>query len=70
LAKECYITKLELLTNATVVSDTLKFIANHQNHGNNNSKDDFPNLGKNSTEIQQTTTMQQQIQQIQTDEIF
>jgi hypothetical protein len=29
LAKECYTTKLELLTNATVVDDAIKFVAGH-----------------------------------------
>jgi hypothetical protein len=29
LAKECYAMKLELLTNATVVDDVLRFVASH-----------------------------------------
>jgi hypothetical protein len=29
LAKECYATKLELLTNATVVDDAIRFVASH-----------------------------------------
>jgi hypothetical protein len=30
LAKECYVTKLELLTNATVVDDAIKFVRQQQ----------------------------------------
>jgi hypothetical protein len=29
LAKECYVTKLELLTNATVVDDAIRFVVSH-----------------------------------------
>jgi hypothetical protein len=29
LAKECYAMKLELLTNATVVDDSIRFVASH-----------------------------------------
>jgi hypothetical protein len=29
LAKECYAMKLELLTNATVVDDAIRFVASH-----------------------------------------
>jgi hypothetical protein len=32
LAKECYAMKLELLTNATVVDDAIKFVASHATH--------------------------------------
>jgi hypothetical protein len=31
LAKECYSMKLDLLTNATVVSDAVKFVSEHNN---------------------------------------
>jgi hypothetical protein len=44
LAKECYTTKLELLTNATVINDAMKFVTRHQNQngkdGNDKDKDD------------------------------
>jgi hypothetical protein len=36
LAKECYSMKLDLLTNATVVNDAMKFVSDYSN--NNNSK--------------------------------
>jgi hypothetical protein len=32
LAKDCYITKLDLLTNATVVDDAIRFVSEHKNH--------------------------------------
>lgn len=32
LAKDCYSMKLDLLTNATVVNDAIKFVAEHNNH--------------------------------------
>ena len=38
LAKDCYTTKLELLTNATVVDDAIRFVAGHQQ--NHNEKPD------------------------------
>ena len=41
LAKDCYTTKLELLTNATVVDDAIKFVAGHtqkNQHKDNNDK--------------------------------
>ena len=31
LAKECYTTKLELLTNSTILADAMKFVTRHQN---------------------------------------
>jgi hypothetical protein len=34
LAKECYSMKLELLTNATVVDDAIRFVSNHNNSDN------------------------------------
>jgi hypothetical protein len=36
LAKECYSMKLELLTNATVVDDAMRFVSEH--HSNNNKR--------------------------------
>ncbi|HET7285273.1 MAG TPA: hypothetical protein VFI70_11360 [Nitrososphaeraceae archaeon] len=41
LAKECYTTKLELLTNATVVDDAIRFVAAHtqkNQHKDSNDK--------------------------------
>jgi predicted transcriptional regulator len=32
LAKECYSMKLDLLTNATVVDDAIRFVSEHNNH--------------------------------------
>lgn len=34
LAKDCYGMNLELLTNATVVDDAMRFVSNHANHDN------------------------------------
>ena len=34
LAKECYSMKLDLLTNATVVNDAMKFVSEHSNNNN------------------------------------
>jgi hypothetical protein len=34
LAKECYSMKLDLLTNATVVDDAIRFVAGHQQYHN------------------------------------
>ena len=38
LAKECYSMKLDLLTNATVVDDAIKFVAGHSNSNSNCNK--------------------------------
>ncbi|MGI9010184.1 MAG: hypothetical protein ACR2F1_03235 [Nitrososphaeraceae archaeon] len=37
LAKECYSMKLDLLTNATVVNDVMRFISSSTNSNNNNN---------------------------------
>ncbi|MFL6469948.1 MAG: helix-turn-helix domain-containing protein, partial [Nitrososphaeraceae archaeon] len=37
LAKECYSMKLELLTNATVVDDAIRFVSKYNNKNNNSS---------------------------------
>jgi hypothetical protein len=36
LAKECYSMKLDLLTNATVVDDAIRFVLEHKNNNNDN----------------------------------
>ena len=41
LAKDCYSMKLELLTNATVVDDAIRFVQSKQNFGNSG----YPHLG-------------------------
>jgi hypothetical protein len=38
LAKECYSMRLDLLTNATVVDDAIRFVSDHQKVTNNGSK--------------------------------
>jgi predicted transcriptional regulator len=40
LAKECYSMKLDLLTNATIVSDAVRFVSEHYRHENQNNKID------------------------------
>lgn len=40
LAKDCYTTKMELLTNATVVDDAIKFVAGHQNQTKEKDNDE------------------------------
>ena len=40
LAKECYSMELDLLTNATVVSDAVRFVSEHYRHENQNNKID------------------------------
>jgi predicted transcriptional regulator len=56
LAKECYSMKLDLLTNATVVDDAIRFIYNHNKHGNSDieSKDIFPIMKRKKNLLQQT----------------
>jgi hypothetical protein len=38
LAKECYSMKLDLLTNATVVNDAMRFVSDYSNNNNNNKR--------------------------------
>jgi hypothetical protein len=40
LAKECYSMKLDLLTNATVVDDAMRFVSNRSNDKQKTSSDD------------------------------
>ena len=37
LARDCVINKLDLLTNATVVNDAMKFVTSYSNNNNNKS---------------------------------
>ena len=39
LAKDCYSMKLELLTNATIVEDALKFVDRNKNNNNNKKQE-------------------------------
>ncbi|HET7283330.1 MAG TPA: hypothetical protein VFI70_01470 [Nitrososphaeraceae archaeon] len=44
LAKECYSMKLELLTNATVVDDAIRFVSGYEKeHNNNDNQQQYPN---------------------------
>ena len=52
LAKEVYSTKLELLTNCTVVDDVIKFINNHKNKSGNTRVSEVP---QNTPEIAKET---------------
>jgi DNA-binding transcriptional regulator LsrR (DeoR family) len=56
LAKECYAMKLELLTNATVVDDAIRFVASHEAPmGKANSDKRFVDEEDHSCEKQQLT---------------
>ena len=39
LPRDCYMSKLDLLTNATVVDDAIRFMASHQNQNQTKEKD-------------------------------
>jgi hypothetical protein len=64
LAKDCYSMKLELLTNASVVDDAARFIAEHNDKTLQNNRisdeitklDNNNNNNNNSTEAETTTT--------------
>ena len=66
LAKECYSKKLELLTNATVVDDAIRFVSNRskerQKSSDNSDEDNKeakePDYGEDEEESQETTTNQ------------
>jgi hypothetical protein len=53
LAKECYSMKLELLTNATVVDDAIRFASNHQ------AKEEEESTARTMIEEEQPTTRNQ-----------
>jgi hypothetical protein len=40
LAKDCYVMKLDLLTNATIVDDAIRFVAAHQDQNQTKDKDE------------------------------
>ena len=48
LAKDCYSMKLELLTNATIVEDALKFVDRNKNNNNNNKQELSSNKVQNN----------------------
>src|ERR687888_513948 len=66
LAKECYSMKLDLLTNATVVDDAIRFVSNRskerQKSSDNSDEDNKeakePDYGEDEEESQETTTNQ------------
>jgi hypothetical protein len=56
LAKECYSMKLDLLTNATVVDDAIKFVSNHNNNNSDNEKQKHISNHQAKEEESTTTT--------------
>ena len=48
LAKDCYSMKLELLTNATIVEDALKFVDRNKNNNNNKKQELSSNKVQNN----------------------
>ena len=56
LAKECYSMKLELLTNASVVDDAARFIAEHNSNNNGNEGPINSNLAEKEEEPTTETT--------------
>jgi hypothetical protein len=45
LAKECYLIKMDLLTNARVLDEAMKFVARNQNNQNHISSEKVPKSG-------------------------
>ena len=44
LARDCYTLKLDLLTNATVVDDAIRFVSGYEKeHDNNDNQQQYPN---------------------------
>jgi hypothetical protein len=58
LAKECYSMKMDLLTNATVVYDAIRFIAEYQQQKRQAVEDDDDNNTKTRDESSTTTINQ------------
>jgi hypothetical protein len=56
LAKECYSMKLDLLTNASVVDDAIKFVSNHNNNNSDNEKQKHISNHQAKEEESTTTT--------------
>jgi hypothetical protein len=50
LAKECYTTKLDLLTNATVIGDAVKFVTNHLHNQQNQNQQQQQQQQQNNKE--------------------
>jgi hypothetical protein len=55
LAKECYAMKLELLTNATVVNDAIRFVPSHTTAQKNEENSDIQGSEENRSYKQQST---------------
>jgi hypothetical protein len=57
LAKECYSMKLDLLTNATVVDDAIRFVSNHNNcyNGDNEKQEHISNYKADEESTAMTT---------------
>ena len=72
LAKECYSMKLELLTNATVVGDAIRFVSNHNNgyHGDNEKQEHISNHQAKEEESTETTTILEEEESTTTNQIF
>jgi hypothetical protein len=63
LAKECYSMKLDLLTNAEVVNDAVKFVEAHKivNRTNTNSEEEIRKASTSIEEIKEGETITNQV---------
>jgi hypothetical protein len=55
LAKECYTTKLELLTNATVVDDAIRFVSGYEHNNQQQQKKDSTTMQEEVVELEEIT---------------
>jgi hypothetical protein len=63
LAKECYSMKLDLLTNATVIDDAIRFVSNRtyetlkpsSNHNGDNEESNEPDYDEDKDQLEEET---------------
>jgi hypothetical protein len=70
LAKECYSMKLELLTNATVVEDAIRFASSEQEQKKKNSREVVVSCSVDSNDDNRTTQQQKNMMATTANQVF
>jgi hypothetical protein len=68
LAKECYSMKLELLTNATVIGDAVRFVTSHQQQQQQKKNQDQQQQNQNQQSSSSSTEEEEQSEEQEEDE--
>jgi hypothetical protein len=73
LAKECYSMKLDLLTNATVVDDAIRFVSSKSKHNTNSNEGDKeeskePDYDEDKDQLEEE--QEEETEEIATNQVF